>query len=140
MRIIISLGLAILLSACTTTTANYYTSTAQSWRGEKVSTLIQHWGSPDVQMPGSNGGKILIYKTETYHATNNTQGSPAIGVNVSPSGKPLITTANAPINHSTLTLTCTAIFTANAHGIITRTLVQGEGCYGGEVFANRLNR
>ena len=134
------LGLAILLSSCATTTNNYYSSTVESWQGAKAKDLIKTWGSADIQATGPNGYTAYVYKTESYRA-NSTVGSPQIGVNFTPGGRPIIVSQPnlAPNGNRGMGLVCTTLFTANPQGIITDTLVKGTGCYGGARFAEKYH-
>ncbi|MHB1222228.1 MAG: hypothetical protein ACYC0J_09560 [Gammaproteobacteria bacterium] len=132
------LGLAILLASCATTTNNYYSSTVRSWQGANAHDLVKTWGSADIQATGPNGYTAYVYKTESYRAYN-TVVSPQIGVNFTPSGRPiLISQPNLAPNASRgMGLVCTTLFTANPKGIIIDTAVNGTGCYGGARFAEK---
>ena len=136
------LGLSslILLSSCATTTSNYYTQTVQSWRGGNVTTLITRWGRADSTITAGDGNTLLVYKTEGYR-TYNTTASPAVGVNYSGSGKPVIVSTpntNSSWSRGTMSLTCSVGFEVDKHGTIVDTQVQGPGCYGGENFAAKM--
>lgn len=138
MRLLISLALIIFLSACAST-ANYYTSTLNSWRGSHANALVKTWGTPDTKIVNPNGSMVFIYKTKSY-ATSRTQGSPNIGVNVSSTGRPVIVspTGNKGLSRS-LTINCLAVFQVDKNGRISSTEVRGKGCYGDQHFAQKLS-
>lgn len=141
MRSLFCLGLAILLSSCTTTTTNYYSSTVEGWQGAQANGLVKTWGRPDIQVKGPQGNTAYIYKTETYSA-NQGMASPAVGVNFSADGKPIIVSQNNfnPSANRGLAITCTTVFLANNKGVITDTKVIGRSCYGNQGFAKRYGR
>lgn len=136
MRYLITLVLALLLTNCSGITRNYYTPTVKSWRGGHVNTLVAEWGTPDYKTTSLEGETIYVYKTQGYTNNNNTRSSPAIGVNTSQQGRPIIVTDNmnswgrgqTPVN-------CIAAFVVNKQGIITDTQIKGNGCYGGQSFS-----
>ena len=133
MRIIISLGLAILLSSCAATSTNYYTKTVQSWQGGDTNTLVKRWGTPDGRLAGDNGKIAYIYKYERNNS-NGARYSPSIGVNFTPGGKPVLTSTpetNRSLNNN-MSLNCITVFVANKNGKIIDTLAEGNGCYGGQ--------
>lgn len=136
---IVPLATAILLSSCATSTTNYYTPSIQSWQGSNVNTLIQQWGRPDYKVTTASGNTTLAYKTESYSAYVS-PSNPQIGVNASNPERPVIVVpqnTNNTWNRGTLSINCTAIFTANKQGTITDTKIVGQSCYGGEVFAQK---
>jgi hypothetical protein len=131
-------SLAILLSACSTTTTNYYHSSVESWRGANVNALVAQWGRPDYKVAAPGGGIMLAYRTQSY-STYAPPTSPAIGVN-NTGGRPVITVApntNNTWNRGPLSIACNVLFKANAKGVITETQVQGTNCYGGQSFATK---
>ncbi len=138
MRLLISLALIIFLSACAST-ANYYTSTLNSWRGSNANALVKTWGTPNTKIVNPNGTMVFVYKTKSY-AAGRTQGSPAIGVNVSSAGRPVIVnpTENKALSRN-LTITCLAVFQIDKNGRISSTEVRGKGCYGDQYFAQKLS-
>lgn len=103
--------------------------TVAGWRGFSMNSLIKNWGSPDVTIRNANGNTVLIYHVQTYK-TYNRQYSPAVGVNVTPQGRAVITTPsmNPYSNPESLSLTCTIKFVANKRGTIISTAMQGSGC------------
>lgn len=131
MRFIISIGLAILLTSCAATTANYYTRTVESWRRGNVNTLYKRWGVPDARTTSLEGDTIYIYKSESYRHSS-------AGMNGSQNGRSVISTDNiATAGHrGTLPVSCITAFIVNRNGIITGTEVKGNGCYGGENFVH----
>lgn len=136
MRFFMGLGLTILLSGCATSTTNYYTQTVAGWRGGNVKSLLKRWGMPDERIISPSGSVLYLYKTESYR-TYNGPSSPAIGVNYSRGGRPVI--VNTPNTNTTwdrgaLSITCMAAFEVNPRGEIINTQVQGHGCYGGDNF------
>lgn len=139
MRFIILLGLTILLSACGTTT-NYYTQTAQSWKGASLSDLSKRWGRPDQTVSNPKGNTIYVYKTESYQRTN-TPVTPSAGVNFSGTGKPVIVTqsdANANWNRN-MSLSCITYFIADSKHVITEVKISGNNCFGGSSYSSRMS-
>lgn len=138
MRHIISLGLVILLTSCAGTTSNYYTSTVKSWRGGNAKSLVTQWGAPDTKIVNPNGSTIYIYKTQSY-GTVSTTGSNPVGVNVSRTGRPVIVTPdnnNTWPRNSSPSISCLAVFEADAKGKIYNTEVRGKSCYQSRNFMN----
>ena len=138
MRKFCLISAAILLSACSTTTTNYYQPSVESWHGASLNALVKQWGRPDYKVASPDGNITLAYRTQSY-STYTPPTSPAIGVN-NAAGRPVITVApntNNTWNRGQLSITCTAIFKANAKGVITQTNIQGTNCYGGQGFANQ---
>lgn len=138
MRFIICLGLLMLVSSCTTSTANYYTQTIHGWRGGNAKNLVQRWGTPDQRMTSPGGNTIYIYNTQSYR-NFNAPSSPPVGVNYTSGGRPVIVPMNNSLNNwnrGPMSISCSAIFEANPKGVIINTQIQGTGCYGSENFAN----
>lgn len=101
-----------------------------SWVGKNESSLTEKWGIPDIKIQKENGGSQLIYK-KVNTQTHTMQTSPSIGVNVSPTGNPIIISTpnpNPTWNSQTLSLTCTIEFSVNRSGIITSAQMTGNGC------------
>lgn len=119
--------LSLLLSACVT--RQDYTSTLQSWHGQAANRLITQWGKPDETLARSNGKSILIYKSTAYQE-NPPSPPPAIGMNVSPSGTPVMVAPNpnAAWNQPSILLSCTTEVEVNPQGIITQISESGNGC------------
>lgn len=109
---------------------NAFARDAYQWQGANINSLMKQWGAPDIHIKRKNGSSILIYHIETYRAGVPLQGSPAVGVNVSASGKPVIVTSpypNPTINQS-VSLYCDIEFTANSQGVIISIKMRGSGC------------
>lgn len=137
MRPVIVLGFAFLLTSCASTMSNYYTQTVDSWRGASANQLVKQWGTPDLRMAGPNHTTFYVYRTEGYRHYNQ-RTSPPVGVNYA-GGRPVIVIDQNtnPWNQGAMVLTCAAGFEANAQGIIVNTQVKGNGCYGGDAFAQK---
>jgi len=142
MRFLITGLFIILLLGCVSTTGNYYTQTIQSWRGGNANNLVQQWGMPDQKITNSSGHTYYVYKTESYRAYNAPATTP-VGVNYSRGGRPVImdlSNTNNTWNRGPSSITCTAIFEADAKGKIISSTTKGQGCYGNQQFANtRMN-
>lgn len=141
MRHLIIVGLVILLSSCAGTKSNYYTQTVQSWQGGNINQLIKLWGRPDGSGTGSDGHKMVIYRTQS-NRNNGSSAAPSFGVTAGASGRPVLTTypsTNRTWNRGVMSQTCTAAFEADKRGTIIATQVKGTGCYAGESFANSLS-
>jgi hypothetical protein len=139
MRFIILLGLSILLSGCGTTT-NYYTQTAQSWKGASLNSLSKSWGRPDQTVADRQGSTIYVYKSESYQRSN-TMVSPSMGVNNGGNGRPVIVSdsnANANWNRN-MSLSCVTYFIANSKHVITDVKTAGNNCFGGASYSSRMS-
>jgi hypothetical protein len=118
-----------------------YSNTVASWDGASAASLIQAWGPADQVIPGQHGTKYLIYKSTGYSAMDG-RASPAIGINMSAKGRPVIVTTpntNSAINRGTLTLNCITIFEVNAKNTIIHTEYKGNGCRTSQRFTNRIS-
>ena len=141
MRLII-LGLFIVLSSCATTMDNYYSQTVESWRGGNINSLINRWGRPDERMSGPSGTTMYVYKTMGLRNANGPSG-PNIGVHVSSSGHPVMTTTPNTNNWTRggSTLNCVTAFVVNPKGIITEVNFEGPRCYANQTFQeNKSNK
>lgn len=122
----IYIGFAILLYGCATTkTYNDFAN----WQGRNIASLVKRWGTPDTKIISPDGDTVYFYKLQTSR-TYRSQASPAIGVHVSSSGRPVIITPQNNVwdQRTTLSLTCTITFETNQQGIITHIQAQGNGC------------
>lgn len=140
MRYFFCFGLAILLSSCAATTANYYQQTAQSWQGGQARSLVKRWGAPDRVESRPNGNTVYIYQTQTYR-NFNAPASPSIGVSTNRSGRTLLTSSsdsNMTWNRGAMSISCMTAFEIAPTGRILAFESQGTSCYGGESFANRM--
>ena len=137
MRLPICLGFIILLSACATTTNNYYPQTIQSWRGGDAKALVSRWGMPDKRFAGPNGTTVYVYQSENYRA-NTGRFSPSVGVNFNRTGTPTMTTqpnTNFSMDRG-ISLNCTSMFVIdNKSGKVVSTQSQGNNCVGNSSFA-----
>lgn len=136
MRFMFWVGLTFSLMGCATSTVNHYTQTVQSWRGGKVDSLLEHWGTPDSKMITHQGNTVYVYKTESYRA-DTTQTGPVIGLSGNDSRPVSAVNTNNTWNRGRQSVSCNAIFVANAKGLIIETQIQGHGCYGGQHFADK---
>lgn len=140
MRLMMWLGPLLLLSGCATSTANYYTQTVSGWRGGNAKNLVSHWGQPDQKVISPSGSTTYVYHTQSYR-TYHYPTSPPVAANYSEGGRPVIVPmTNTTLNNEDrrfMSIPCTVIFETNSKGVVTRTKVQGSGCYGSDRFARR---
>ena len=125
----ISSILFLLLLGCAST-GHHYTQISQNWHGRSVALLTQRWGQPNINIARPTGDKTYIYKIEGSRA-HIVSASPTIGVHVSADGKPIIYSGDyfTERRHTdTHRLSCFAIFTINARGIIVNAQFQGNNC------------
>lgn len=135
MRFIMSFGLIILLSGCASLT-NSYQSTVKSWQGANANSLVKRWGKPDIKVVGQSGNTYYIYRTKLYKE-NRSYFTPQVGVNVSPTGHPVIV-ANSPTTYnmrsSSTALYCSAAFEVTPGGTIVSAETKGTGCLSNPTF------
>ena len=94
---------------------------------------------PNATSRGPKGSTIYLYKTESYQTYSHVN-TPTAAVTYGSGQKPVITSSpntNFAISRGPNTLSCTAMFVANAKVIIIETQMQGNGCYRGNGFAER---
>lgn len=134
MRFIISLSIVILCMFSITIVSADNPQNVLQWRGDSADALVNSWGTADLKVISPTGNTVLIYYIKTTRAYN-TQWSPAIGVNVSPAGRPVVVapTMNTFQNQQELSLTCTVKFEVNKAGTIVSTQMQGNGCREGNI-------
>ena len=102
---------------------------ASDFRARKVKTLIAAWGEPTEIIPIANGRTLYIYRTENY-GNSSSPPAPVVGVNVSQSGRTMITTSPAFANASQgEPLTCTITFEADRSNAIVKVSTKGNNCY-----------
>jgi hypothetical protein len=118
---------------------NYYPQTVSSWQGANVKDLVARWGVPNISMTGPSGNKVLGYKSNSFGGNNPTT-TPSFGVGYTSKGRPvIISQPNTGINFSRGPgFSCVAIFEANSSGTIVSTQSQGNGCFGGKGFVQKM--
>jgi hypothetical protein len=128
-----------LLAGCAASNAHYYQQAVQSWQGSSAQSLVKAWGRPDNRLATPAGNTVLVYQNQGYSAYNSTT-SPAVGVNVSPTGRPVIVTSTAASNGAArgASLSCVTLFEVNNKGLITHVTTQGNGCYSNQSFAEKV--
>ncbi len=135
-----TLGCCILLASCATSMQNYYNPTVQSWKNGQASDLVKRWGVPDNKIIAPNKTTVYLYKTESYRA-QNTVYSPAVGINFTEQGRPVMITQPTTNNAWSrgMTLNCATAFVANPKGIIIDIQTYGNSCYVGHTFAEKMS-
>lgn len=139
MRLFTLLTLSAALAGCAAGSSGYYTQSVESWRGGKVSDLVNAWGKPYNTMSGPNGNTNYVYKRQSFSRTNNNY-SPSIGVHPRNGGISVVTStpnAQAPMNQS-FGAYCLTVFTSTPKGKIVDTNIQGTNCYISQSAAERL--
>lgn len=127
---LIMLGFSLLLSACTT--AGDYNRSLLDWRGQDVQQVISQLGNPDQVKKQANGNTVYTFITEGYAPQKRPQ-PPAVGVNFSGSGIPVMVVPNADSlnNVAPVATLCTVTVTTDQHNKIVTANTLGDGCGNG---------
>jgi hypothetical protein len=124
---LIMLGFLLLLSACTT--GKDYNRSLSDWRGQDIKQVMPQLGTPDKIKKGLDGSTIYTFNTEGY-TTQKQPPRPAVGVNFSGSGTPVMVVPNADslANTTPIASICIITITADKNNKIISANAIGDGC------------
>jgi hypothetical protein len=124
MRILCLFFVVLFLTGCARTN-NSNRSNFASWQSKSVDELTSQLGAPNNVTKAANGNIYYIYivQQKPYIPPSS---SPAVGVNVSASGKPVMIVSQQATLETMLT--CIMKFEINARGLIVSKELTGDGC------------